>query len=497
VAPSRSRLSGLLASALFFALTVTAVRAASNCNATIYGVDGTGDLYSFLPPSPTASAVTGAPVLPSGTIARGVYTGKIYVIGGTNSNSGLYVYDLVANTLTAVGTFPNTAFLYASGFSINGLGYALSSSETFSFTDEPTPVISRLGPPQTTSGPPVGAFNAGDLAVDISNNGWTVLSNSASGLSYLYRVTFGNPTLLQPVAQITLGGTAYTPGDLYSAAFGADGTLYTSAGNSGTLFSINLTTGALTSLGNQGSELVDFGSCPFAPQPFVNKSGPTRSAAGELMYFAVTASNSPSATVGATNLTLSDPVPAGITILRATCLGSGGATCTTATISGQTVSTTIGSLPINSSVVLGIYGRDATLAIGTTTNTAILASSSGTPFTASATTQVVANTVTKTVANITQGTSATSADFGRPGDVLEYALSYTNSTNLSLSGFTLQDTIPANTTYVAGSAACTAVPTGLTCTPAGPTAGALSWTLSGGSLAPGKTVTVLFHATIN
>jgi uncharacterized repeat protein (TIGR01451 family) len=487
----------LAGTVLCFGLSVTAVRAASNCDPTIYGVLQNGGLYSFLPPAATATTVVGAPALPFGTIARGVYTGKIYIVAGTTSNSGLYTYDLVAKTLTLVGTFPNTSFLYASGFSIDGLGYALSSNETYSFTDATTPVITKLGPPQTTSGPAVTAFNSGDLAVDLSNNGWTVLSNNATGLSYLYKVTFGNPTLLVPVAQITLGGTAYTTADLYSLAFGADGTLYTSSGNNGTLFSISQSTGALTSFGPQGEDLVDFASCPFAPQPFVNKSGPTQTAVGELMYFSITASNSPSATVGARNLTLSDPVPAGITVLRATCTGSNGGTCTAATISGQTVTTTIGSLPVNGSVVLAIYGRDAGLAVGNVTNTATLTSPTGTTFLAPATTNVVANTVTKTVADITKGSKAGTSDIGVPGDVLEYTLSYTNSTNQSIAGFTLQDTVPTNTTYVAASAACKTVPTGLTCTPAGPTTGVLSWALTGGSLAPGQTVTVLFHVTIN
>ncbi len=472
-------------------------RAVAGCDSKIYGVDAGGALYSFTPPSYTAVRAPGNPTLTFGTIARGVYSGKIYVVAGTNSNSALYAYDPVANTQTQVGTFSNTAFLYASGFGINGVAYAISGTETFSYTDAPTPVITKLGAPQTTSGPAMSAFTGGDLAVDLSNNGWVVLSNNASQLSYLYKVTFGTPTLLTPVAQVSLGGTPYTEADLYSLAFGADGTLYTTSWDNGTLFSINQSTGALTSLGAQ-QKMEDFASCPFAPQPYLSKSGPTQTAAGELISYSIVASNSPSANVTANSLALSDPVPAGITIVSVACTVTGGATCSGAGFTGQTVSATVGTLPPGGSATLTVNGRNTGLALGTTVNTATMTSQSGSPFSASATTLVVANTIVKTVADITQGTAATAtSDAGNPGDTLEYVLTYTNMTNAPLKALNLTDTIPTNTSYVAASAACVTVPSGLTCTPSGPASGILTWALSGGTLAPGATVTVKFRVKIN
>jgi hypothetical protein len=70
-------------------------------------------------------------------------------------------------------------------------------------------------------------------------------------------------------------------------------------------------------------------------------------------------------------------------------------------------------------------------------------------------------------------------------------------TNAALRTVTLTDQVPANTAYVAASAVCVTVPSGLTCTPSGPASGTLTWTISGGTLAAGQTVTVKFRAKIN
>lgn len=471
--------------------------AAAACDAKIYGVDAGGALYAFTPPSYAATRPSGSPTLTFGTISRGVYSGKIYVVEGTNANSRLFAFDLTTNTQTQVGTFANSSFLFATGFGINGTAYALSSTETFSYTDAPTPVITKLGAPQTTSGPGMSAFTGGDLAVDLGNNGWVVMSNNSTQLSYLYRVTFGTPTLLTPVAQVTLNGTSYAEADLYSLAFGADGTLYTTSFDNGTVFSINQATGALTSLGPQ-QKMEDFASCPFAPQPYLTKAGPTQTAAGEFMSYSIVAANSPSANVTATGLSLADTVPAGITIVSVSCATANGATCSGAAFAGQQVTATVSKLPPGGSATLTINGKDAALPVGTTSNTATMTSGSGSPYTAMATTLVVANTLSKTVANVTQGTAATAAsDAGNPGDTLEYVVTYTNMTNAALAAFSLKDQVPANMTYVVASAACVTTPSGLTCTPSGPTGGVLTWSYTGGALAPGQTVTVKFRAKIN
>jgi uncharacterized repeat protein (TIGR01451 family) len=461
-------------------------------------VTSNGDAYTFTPPAAGAVRAPNAPVFPFGTIARGIYSGYIYIVGGTGNADALTAYNPATNTQTRVGSFPNTTFLYASGFGPDGLGYVMSSTEAFSFTDAPAPIITRLGAPVTTSGPAISAFNSGDLAVDQSNTGWVILSNNSTGLSYLYEVVFaGGSTQLTRASQITLNGNPYTTADLYSLAFSTSGNLYASSGTTGTLYQINETSGALTSVGAQGVELIDFGSCPANVFTTVAKAGPSKTAAGELVLYTITATHSSAARTSAPVLTLSDPVPAGISILSEACTVTGGAVCGTPVVSGQTVSVTVSSLPPGSTATLTVHAKDATLALGTTTNTASLASPFGVFAQASAATTVVANTLNKTVADITQGTAPGTNLTAVPGDLLEYVLTYTNYTGIALSNLKITDMVPANNTYVAASAVCVSVPAGATCTPAGPTAGVLSWTFTGTPIANGATLSVKFRATVN
>jgi hypothetical protein len=102
---------------------------------------------------------------------------------------------------------------------------------------------------------------------------------------------------------------------------------------------------------------------------------------------------------------------------------------------------------------------------------------------------------TKTVQNITTGeATGLTTDTAVPGNILKYTLSFTNNTGGFLTGYSIKDVIPTNTTYYATTpAACTTVPAGLTCTatytpPAGTTAGFVTFTVSGtanGQTSPG------------
>lgn len=485
-----------LAILTFLAAVAAATRLpAAACDGTIYGVDVNGALWSFMPPSANAARAPGNPTLPFGTIARGVFSGNIFTVAGTTSNSALYMYDTSAHTETQVGTFPNTSFLYASGFSSDGYGYVMSSTEVYTFADSTTPQITYVGAPQTSTGPPISAFNSGDLAIDLTNNGWVILSNNSTGLSYLYKVAWGTQTVLSPVAQITLNGTAYTAADLYSLAFDANGTLYTSSGTNGTLYSINQTSGALTSIGGQGATLLDFASCPFPAQPTFRKIGPSKVGNGELVSYALTASLSTNAKSALTNVKLLDTVPTGITVVSATCPTTLGAVCATPTIVGQQVNVKVSTLPPGAMATLRINGRNTGLPLGPVTNVGTM-QSQGVTWTWSATTTVVANTVSKTVANVTQAGLPGLSIIASPGDVVEYVVSYTNYTNVALAAFAFTDTIPTNSSYVANSAACVTTPAPLACTPSGPTAGVLSWSYSGGALQPGQTVSVRYRSTI-
>jgi|GEM_PF-3077966 len=230
----------------------------------------------------------------------------------------------------------------------------------------------------------------------------------------------------------------------------------------------------------------------------VAKTGSTASSAGGLIAYSVLVTNAgPSAANGTA---FSDPVPAGVTIVGtpACAVTSGSAVCGSVTVAGQNVTSTITTLPANASVTFTMYGTAASA--GSYTNVASITPPSGVidpnPTTSSLTTVVASTGVTKTVQNMTEGDTGGSFDNGKPGDVLQYVLSFTNTTGVALPNFKLTDTVPASTTYSAGTAACVTVPTGLTCTPSY-AAGVVTWQFTGGSLAAGATATVKFQVTVN
>lgn len=117
----------------------------------------------------------------------------------------------------------------------------------------------------------------------------------------------------------------------------------------------------------------------------------------------------------------------------------------------------------------------------------------------------------KEVRNVSQGvTTFGASNQAKPGDTLEYRVTYTNNTATAVSGLIVNDMTPAFTTFSAVGAGTT--PPSLTScqksTPAGKTpvacaaaqgpggTGALSWTFAG-SLEPGATGTVLFSVVVD
>ncbi len=113
-------------------------------------------------------------------------------------------------------------------------------------------------------------------------------------------------------------------------------------------------------------------------------------------------------------------------------------------------------------------------------------------------------TIMKTVQNLTTGeSSGLTSDTAKPGNVLQYTLSFTNTTGGTLTGVSFKDSIPANTTYV--SSACGSLATGITACSAtytapvvGPpaVAGYVTWTLTG-TMANAATQTVTMNVTVN
>ncbi len=232
----------------------------------------------------------------------------------------------------------------------------------------------------------------------------------------------------------------------------------------------------------------------------VTKTGPATAAVNGLVSYSILVSNpGPSSANGTT---FNDPVPTGTTIVGTpTCASSGAATCGTVVVTGSTVSSTIATLPSGSSVTFSINAKAT--ATGNPRNTATIAPPSGTAdqnsLTSSVTTNVTANGgFTKTVRNVTSGEpTGVTADNGKPGDILEYALSFNNDTGSPVTSFSISDVIPTNTTYM--SASCGALPTGITAcsvTPPSTAPSTVRYTYTG-TLASGSTGTFLLRVKIN
>jgi uncharacterized repeat protein (TIGR01451 family) len=103
-------------------------------------------------------------------------------------------------------------------------------------------------------------------------------------------------------------------------------------------------------------------------------------------------------------------------------------------------------------------------------------------------------TLAKSVRNLTLGTAAGTSNTARPNDVLEYTITYTNTSAGALSSIVITDATPSFTTYLAAS--CGALPANIsscnvTTSPAVGAAGSVVWTL-GGSLLSSGTGTVAY-----
>ncbi|MBD5605852.1 MAG: hypothetical protein IAI48_12310 [Candidatus Eremiobacteraeota bacterium] len=226
------------------------------------------------------------------------------------------------------------------------------------------------------------------------------------------------------------------------------------------------------------------------------KSGTTATSPGGLIGYTIVASSSSGTENGAI---VSDPVPAGLTINgKPTCAASGGAVCGTVTVSGNTVSSTIGTFPSGSQVTITILATAGANASYTNTATLTPPSGGGAAVTSSLTTTVAqANGISKTVRNVTTGTPAGTADIAVPNNQLEYALTMQNTTGFAIHGVTISDPLPAQTTFL--SATCGTLPTGVTScavtSPAVGTTGTVTFTYTG-TLAAGSSLTALIETLV-
>lgn len=254
----------------------------------------------------------------------------------------------------------------------------------------------------------------------------------------------------------------------------------------------------------------------------VTKTGPQYVSAGTAVTYTVTVTNA--GLRGANGAVVRDPAVVNFTATGVTCSATGGAVCPT----GLTVATlhsgaTITAFPAGGALSLNVTG---TAGGGTIVNGASVSIPStlpdldGSNDAASATTQVINLVLTKEVRNcgaIAEGATCPATatwektGTGRPGDVLEYRISYTNTGSANARGVVIQDSVPGNTAadlngYAAGRGVSwtvgTAAPTLLTSlvgTPARDDAGSLTATqliLDVGIVTPGASGSVSFRSVI-
>jgi uncharacterized repeat protein (TIGR01451 family) len=231
----------------------------------------------------------------------------------------------------------------------------------------------------------------------------------------------------------------------------------------------------------------------------ISKTGTTATAPGGLIAWTILATNGgPSAS---NNAEFSDPVPAGLVISGTPSCGSatGGAVCGAVSVAGNTVTSTIATFPAFGSVAFSISAKAPNPSSSSYTNTATLTPTSGSAVTSSLTTTVAqSNGLNETVRNITKGDSTgVTTNVASPGDTLEFALSFTNTTSAALSNFKFSTPLPANVTFA--TAACGSLPSGVTsCTTATPAVGGtgtVTFTFAG-SLATGSTLTATIRVAV-
>lgn len=414
------------------------------------------------------------------------------------SSATAYSAGAVVGTIAGLPASPNARLSFdpTTMYCASGCLVTMSAANTVLWVDPSTAAVKKtltLSASIGTNGDivvvPTGAANE-TLYVIATQSLYTI--NASTG-----NVT-GPVTLSGPTGSLT--GAAYIPnGHLVACeqiGSASPWTLweYTTAGAS-----VGSHTGITT-----GSDVVnDLASVPATFT--VTKSGTTLAGPGDSMLYTIAMKNTGFFTdpTGA----ITDPVPANVTISSATppsCAVSGGTgTCAVTSSAGaQTVVATVTNLSSGATATLTVVGTPSSSS-GTAVNTARASvpydptQYGGETLTSgSVTTTFTTAALAKQVANITESIGPGTNIAAKPGDVLEYTLTFTNRRAFAIQAFSLSDTIAANSSYVAASASCVTTPVPLTCAPA-QAGGVVTFTYGGGSLAVNGTIVAKFRVTVN
>ncbi|WP_346286716.1 IPTL-CTERM sorting domain-containing protein [Zoogloea sp.] len=230
--------------------------------------------------------------------------------------------------------------------------------------------------------------------------------------------------------------------------------------------------------------------CDSTPQINVSKTTPATSVvAGATIDYTIVVSNV--GTAAASNVAVSDPLPAGISSATWSCTATGGAVCAASGSGG--ITDTITSLPAGSKATYTLHGvvsgappgsitNTASVTVGSPTGAVCAPSGSAPPCTSSASVPPPPPQV-----SFTKTANVASAS---PGGAVRYTLTLRNTGSVSANGTVVSDPQPAGVASMNWT--CSA--SGATC-PATSGSGALSQTIA--TLPPGAIVTYTVTASLS
>ncbi|MBI2952671.1 MAG: DUF11 domain-containing protein [Chloroflexi bacterium] len=414
----------------------------------------------------------------SGGLAQTVVTSANFYYYFDADADGL-ADDGTSWTLAATGATTNSPVGYwtaswnsstlAKGQYLIGLTATNSYGQTVnSWSDNPTPepglktviVNNNCGtnPPniaKTVTPSYVAASGTVTYTVVISNPTASAVTVSAVTDTLPTGFSFGTAsgTLLPATTSPTLGQTGeivWTFSPAVSIGATSSKNLIFTATASDTAGSYQNDVSAATSYGVLDTDLtaqVDVG----APYLDISKSVSSASVSpGSNVTFTITYGNS--SAVAATNVVISDVLPAGTTFVSAT----GGGTHSAGTVTWNIGSLASGSAGNTVQLVLSVDGSYS--GVNLMTNTATIASAENSPASASVSTYI--NVLEPVLVLRKSGDTASVS----PGGSVTYTLTYTNVGNTQATGVVLTDAVPTGFTAVSASGGATVSPSVVTWT---------------------------------
>ncbi len=379
-------------------------------------------------------------------------TGMLSFTGLTIPAAGSCTISIVVKSNTA-GMLPNTASGVSSNEAATG---AVSNTATLTVTAS-APTIAKAFSPSTINSGGISTLtvtisNANAAPITVTGVTDTFPVSPGSGLlraaSANTATTCSGGTVTSTSGSVTLtGGTVPASGsctfqiDVTAAVAGAyvntigAGALTTNAGSNAAVATATLTVSPVAN----GS---------------VTKSGPATILWGTTISYTATVSNAGPDSANST--VFADNVPAGITSVTGMCgSATGGASCGTVNVAGNSVTSTIGSLPAGGSVTFTIQGTAPQA--GTLSNFATAIVPSGVsdpddPGRTGAGNNTSATVMTTVLAPDLQLTKTASAGMFMVGSTPSFTLTPSNSGNTATSGtITVSDPLPAGLVFVSAS----------------------------------------------